>query len=203
MLNTYADRVRFARSLTKLSRESFEQKYGINRNTLKSWELGVNSLTEKSAKLLSDAVNAEGFSCTPQWLIFGQGTAPRFITPEEDSLIENEIDQQAKILYEADYFNKNNHNSIVFMITDKSMTPDLNPGDYVGGINTNHFNNKNNYVGEKCIVTLRDGIIIVRKFMPAKNGHIVLYPSNLEYEADIVKYEDITHIARIIWQRTI
>lgn len=201
MLDSYADRVRFVRSLTKLSREAFEDKYGINRNTLKSWELGVNTLTEKSAKTLSDAINQEGFSCSPQWLIFGQGVEPRPLSEKEDGLLLDEINQQTKVIYEADYFKKNNKNSIVCMISDKSMYPEFKPGDYVGGINLELVKNLNQFIGSLCIVTLKNETITTRRIILGKNEHVILCPINMQYEADIVKHKDIFAIASIIWHR--
>jgi transcriptional regulator with XRE-family HTH domain len=201
MLNTYADRVRFVRSLTKLTREAFEEKYGINKNTIKSWELGVNTLTEKSAKALSDAINEEGFTCSPQWLIFGQGSEPRLISENDDALLESDLDQQSKIIYEADYFKKNNPNSIICMITDNSMDPDFRAGDYVGGIFFNVSTDLSRLIGTACIVNTHDELIKVRKIILAKNDQIVLCPNNTQYEADVIKVEDIPAIASIIWHR--
>lgn len=202
MLESYADRVRFVRSLTKLSREAFEERYGINRNTLKSWELSVNTLTEKSAKTLSDAINREGFSCSPEWLIFGQGSEPRSLSEADDDILFDEISQQSRVIYEADYFKKNNPNSIICMITDKSMHPDFKPGDYVGGINTDFKINLSRFIGSACIVTIKEDIILVRRIILSKNESILLCPINLQHEADIVKKENIISIANIIWHRS-
>lgn len=201
MLDSYAGRVRFVRHLTKLSREAFEGKYGINRNTLKSWELGINTLTEKSAKVLAEAINEEGFSCSPQWLIFGQGPEPQPLD-ESDKLLFDEINQQSKIIYEADYFKKNNPNSVIFMITDKSMLPEFRAGDCVGGINIDFITNLNRLIGLSCIIHLNGDAILVRKLLLSKNEHILLCPSNSQYETDIVKKENIFSIANIIWHRT-
>lgn len=201
MLDNYANRVRFVRSLTKLSREAFEQKYRINRNTLKSWELGVNTLTEKSAIILSDAINQEGFSCSPQWLIFGQGTEPRPLNQENEEILLDEINQQSKLIYEADYFKKNNPHSIVYMISDKSMLPEYKPGDYVGGINIDFTHHLDQLTGLPCIVSIKNGNVLVRKLLRGKNKHFHLCPINTQFEADIVKSEDIIFIANIIWYR--
>jgi len=202
MLDSYADRVRFVRTLTKLSREAFEDKYGINRNTLKSWELGVNALTEKSAKTLSDAINEEGFSCSPQWLIFGQGTEPRPLSDNDDQILLDDVTQQSRVIYEADYFKKNNPNSIICLITDKSMSPEFKAGDYVGGINIDFADNLNRLVGSSCIISLVDELVLIRKLILGKTDRIILCPINTQYEADIIKKEDIISIASIIWHRT-
>lgn len=202
MLDSYADRVRFVRTLTKLSREAFEEKYGINRNTLKSWELGVNTLTEKSAKTLSDAITEEGFSCSPQWLIFGQGSEPRPLSQADDELLLDEISQHSEVIYEADYFKKNNSNSIICMIPDKSMEPNYRAGDYVGGVNDDFDKNLTRLTGSSCIVTLTNEIILVRKLLLGKNENILLCPTDARYEADVVKNGDIISIASIIWHRT-
>ena len=138
----------------KTFREAFEEKYGINRNRLKSWELGVNTLTEKSAKVLSDAINEEGFSCSPQWLIFGQGAEPRPLNEIEDKCFLDEINQHAEVIYEADYFKKNNPNAIVCMITDTSMLPEYKASDYIGGIKMDFITNPNRFIGLSCIINL-------------------------------------------------
>lgn len=202
MLDNYANRVRFVRTLTKLSREAFEKKYGINRNTLKSWELGVNTLTEKSAKILSDAINEEGFSCNPEWLIFGQGAEPRLLSETDDKLLLDEITQQSKAIYEADYFKKNNPNSIIFMIIDNSMAPALKIGDYVGGINIDLLKNLHQLLDSLCIITLTTNTVLARKLLLEKNGCLILSPLNTQYKADVIKKEEIVSIASIIWHRT-
>ena len=45
-----------------------------------------------------------------------------------------------------------------------------------------------------------DDIVLVRNSL-GKN-HIILCPLNTQYEADIVRKEDILTIANIIWHRT-
>ena len=72
-LDNYSQRIRHLRTLTNLSREQFEEEFGINRNTLKSWELGKNPITEKAASQLTESLEKGGIICTPEWLIFGIG----------------------------------------------------------------------------------------------------------------------------------
>ncbi len=202
MLENYAERVRFVRSLTKLSREAFEERYGINKNTLKSWELGVNTLTEKSAKTVAEAIQNEGYSCSAEWLIFGLGSEPRPLSQTEDEELLAEVDQQSKVIYEADYFKRNNTNSVVYMITDGSMYPNYKIGDYVGGIKEEPIIKINYFVGYSCIITLLDEIVLVRNCLLGKNDCIILCPLNTQYQADIVKIDDITSIASIVWHRS-
>jgi len=202
MLENYAARVRFVRSLTKLSREAFEEIHKINRNTLKSWELGVNTLTEKSAKVLSDAINHAGFSCSPQWLIFGHGEEPRPISQADDEALLEEITQKTRVIYEADYFKKNNPNSIVSMITDTSMFPEFKPSDYVGGINLDLLQHLPKLIGSSCIINIKNNLVVVRKILLSHNEDILLCPVNTDYNADIIKKEDILTIANIVWHRT-
>jgi transcriptional regulator with XRE-family HTH domain len=203
MLNSYAERIRFVRTLTNLSREAFENKYGINRNTLKSWELGINALTEKSAMQIADAIQNEGFSCSPEWLIFGRGVEPRAF--ETDNKLLNSISEQSKIIYEAEYFKKNNDNSIVTMITDLSTLPIYQIGDYVGGIiegNIRDSGNFKKFINRICIISLINETLIIRKVIKANKDLIVLCAINEEFEADVVTINDIHTIACVIWHRS-
>jgi transcriptional regulator with XRE-family HTH domain len=203
LFGNYAERIRFVRSLTNLSREAFQSKYGINKNTMKSWELGINSLTEKSAHQISEAIKNEGFCCSPEWLIFGLGSEPRSISSDETIL--NEISEQSKVIYEAEYFKKNNSNSEVVMITDLSMSPNYTVGDYVGSTlekNIDHPDKLTKFIGKICIVHLLKEIIIVRKIIKGPNNHTLLCPINTEYDAEIITYNDIQSIGRVVWYRT-
>lgn len=203
LLNSYADRVRFVRTLTNLSREAFEGKYGINRNTLKSWELGINALTEKSAMQIADAIKNEGFSCSPEWLIFGMGEEPRAF--DTNNKLLRSISEQSKIIYEAEYFKKNNENSIVTMVTDFSTLPIYQLGDYVGGIIEVKIRNSENFekfFNRICIVSLINETTIIRKVIKANNDLIVLCAINEKFEADVVTINDIHSIACVIWHRS-
>lgn len=204
MLDTHAERVRFVRSLTNLSREEFEKKYGISRNTVKSWELSINSLTERSATQLSDAIKQEGFSCSPEWLIFGTGSPPKLLNSMEESFLDG-LNEQSKMVYEADFFKKNYHNAIVTMITDQSMSPIYQLGDYVGGIKFETLTNLEQikkFIGSICIVISSKGISLIRKIFLGNPDYVLLCPVNLEFQADVVKLEDIATVAKIIWHRT-
>lgn len=204
LLNSYADRVRFVRTLINLSREAFENKYGINRNTLKSWELGINALTEKSAMQIAEAIKNEGFSCSPEWLIFGMGEEPRAF--DTNSKLLKSMSEQSKIIYEAEYFKKNNENSIVTMVTDLSTLPIYQIGDYVGGIIEGNILDSENFakfINRICIISLINETIIIRKVIKANKNLIVLCAINEKFEADVVTINDIHSIACVIWHRSI
>jgi len=203
LLGNYAERVRFVRSLTKLSRGAFESKYGINKNTLKSWELGINTLTEKSAIQIADTIRNEGFSCSPEWLIFGVGPEPKSFNSGDPLL--SAISEQSKIIYEAEYFKKNNENSIVTMVTDLSMFPSYGAGDYVGGIlegDIQYIEKLEKFIGKTCIVYLIKEILIIRKIIKGKDNFLLLCPINNEFEAEFVAINDVQALACIIWHRS-
>lgn len=201
LIDNYANRIRFVRSLTKLSREDFEKKYGINRNTLKAWELGVNKLTEKTAIQIANAIQNEGYSCSPEWLIFGLGFEPR---PLDDNLLFNHLSEQTKAIYEADFFKKNNQNSLVSMIVDTSVEPHYLVGDYVGGIMETEIDRTKlkNYIGNISMICLNNETITIRKIFYGKENFIVLCPINKFFEAEMIKISEINSIANIIWHRS-
>lgn len=201
--DSYSDRIRFARSLTKLSREAFQEKHGINKNTLKALELGKNSLTEKSAMHIATAIKNEGFSCSPEWLIFGIGAGPDSFNIADS--LTNEISEQSKIICEVDFFKKNNNNSVTMMVTDASMIPTFNVGDYIGGIlekNITSHEKLKKFIGSVCMVFMVNNICLVRKITISSDGLVLLCPINSEYDTDVTTVNNIESMAYVIWHRT-
>ena len=49
---------------------------------------------------------------------------------------------------------------------------------------------------------LVDDLVLVRKLILSKRENFLLCPLNTEFEADIIKKENIFSIADIIWHRT-
>ena len=91
------------------------------------------------------------------------------------------------------------------MITDLSMSPNFEIGDYVGGLiegEIQDIDKLKKIFGKICIINLISDIVIIRKIIKGKNNLILLYPINTEFEAEVVSLNDIRTIACIIWHRS-
>ncbi len=200
-LDNYSQRIRHLRTLTNLSREQFEEEFGINRNTLKSWELGKNPITEKAASQLTESLEKGGIICTPEWLIFGIGDISIRKELGIPDLSEHFSDINAAYA-EAEHFRKMNKNSKVIAITDKNMLPTYEPGDYVGGISISkdreNMNFEKNY---RYIVTLKNETTFVGKPSLIRENELLLCLDNSTCSHRIINFEEIDEIFKIVWHR--
>ena len=92
------------------------------------------------------------------------------------------------------------------MISDLSVFPNFQIGDYVGGIsekNIDDFEKLKKFIGSICIICLTNEILIIRKIIKSKDNLILLCPTNNKFEAEVVAINDIQAIANIIWKRSI
>lgn len=65
------------RDLLRLSREIFSQKHNISAGTLQGWETNrYKKLSESTVEIIIQAFEAEGLSCSKEWLLSGKGKAP-------------------------------------------------------------------------------------------------------------------------------
>ena len=164
-------RVKLIRTLANLTRKEMFEKYSINPNTTHAWEKGTNLLTEKKAINLVEVFNQEGIAVTKEWLLYGEN--PESInksnlddkTQDLKDIIH--IKGDLKILDEVNYFRHNNLNSVSAMISDEALFPLFCVGDYVGGVNT-IGKSLNELVGEFCIITTKDGRVLIKKILSYK-----------------------------------
>ncbi|MGD9591712.1 MAG: hypothetical protein AB7V32_04235 [Candidatus Berkiella sp.] len=167
-----AKRTRSARKFAGLTMEKLNIHYKIPPSTLQGWEnLGASSLknrslTEKGAHRLIQALLQEGVECSVEWLLHGTGLGPRFRTTplcaSEKSKNVSTWDHHLVIQKEIQFFEDNNVNSVVIMLTDDGLEPIYKAGEYVGGIKTdlNHIGTLDNCF---CIVETIHKEIFIRK----------------------------------------
>ena len=194
---TSSSRVKSIRMMLGLSRKSFEDVSGISAATLTAWETNKHPLSVKGAKKLVDALEKLNINCTADWLLSGEGLAPRYRQPETECF---ELD--ARILKEVFYFEQNNPLPIVSIISDDSMAPFYQLGDYVGGCQLLP-NKAEQLIGRDCIVTLETGRVVIRRVQQGKEGRLNLYSLNYETQAENAFISDckIQRIAQVIWHR--
>lgn len=183
------------------SRREFADKCGFSAATLQAWEDGRYPVPKKSmikyVKTLFDC----GLLTSPEWFIHGEGLPPR---PINKSSLDS-IEEKDAILREINFFETENKDPIITVITDDSMQPFFAAGDYVGGkLVPAHYAEK--YVGTFCIVKLASGEIWVRKLRPgSEEGRFNLICTNLDTGASpvFILNCEIEQIAQVIWHRKI
>lgn len=211
MLTEANNRIKSIRSELGLSRKEFESKSGISANTLRAWEIGANPITAKVARKLTTALARCGIQCQPEWILSGNGIAPRTFSAEEQeqqnklmlNFPEHDWNDETAILKEIQFFETENPNAIVVTVPDDSMLPIYCLGEYVGGIRFKG-NKLNELIGESCIIESNSGDIYIRKLQKgSKRNLYTLYPlnPNTNTEEPIIYNLNIKSAAKIIWHR--
>jgi transcriptional regulator with XRE-family HTH domain len=208
LLNTpdIAVRFRFARGLVKQNLKEFCEKHGFNRFTIESWETGKHGINLRILARFCEALNAEGVSCSPEWLMKGKGhaavriglrddlpfTHSSQVLSEETRLINAEVqlfqDNQIKIKRQP----------LVVQVNDEAMKPFYGKGDYLGGYVLPE-RSLDTLLGKICIVGLEKGHCVVRRIMKENTGYLLI-PSDYSERALLIK--EPKKIAKIVWHRT-
>ena len=196
-MESCGDRIKFIREeLIQLSRPKFEQMAGINRHTLRAWEDNINPIDSKTADDFASKIKDKfGLLVTPQWLIFGTGISPKTMEHSHvDEKIHSDLKKKEKMINELDEFKKNQDN-IVIMQKDESLCPQIEPGDFAGGLICSFDEIKFN----KLYIIKTEEHTLIRQILKTNNSDtILLEPCNRDFEFIIVKREEIFEIARIM-----
>lgn len=168
-LPTPGNRIKFARSILRLTRREFEQLHEISVNTLQSWESDKNDLTKKGAQKLNNAFVKSGLLCTEDWLMTGKGQLPTLL--ENAFELPNKFDEDFCILREIEAFKAINPDPIVVIMSDNGMEPLYCIGEYVGG-NKKHNEQINSLIGENCIIETTAGDVLVRKILSGSRNQV-------------------------------
>lgn len=187
-------RLKRLRTLANLNRKIVEEKYGINLNTLKGWELGRHGgITEKGAKKILTMCESEGVTCDLNWLLYATGPAP--ILQERMSPHSNKVIN--KIAQEILFFHQNNKNATELMITDDSMAPCFQPGDYVAGVKRDN-NAIDKLLGMHCIIECEQGTFLRTLQQSNKENFYNLIGCLEKYNLQEVK---LISAAPVTWHR--
>ncbi|MBK2124461.1 helix-turn-helix domain-containing protein [Fangia hongkongensis] len=194
------ERVKQIRMMCGLSREDFSLKVGISKHTIQSWEQNKTSLSSKGAEKLVSGVETFGVICSEQWLLFSLGAPPRYI--HDSKSIESFPEKLVKVsdtLYEEISVFEKMKDSYISIISDDSMFPYYNIGDYVGGLKVSI--NKSIIRDYNFIIKL-DNKTVVRK-IAIRDDDIVLYPVNPMSTAEepYMVNPNINLTYAIIWHR--
>lgn len=202
-------RVQELRKMTKLSRREFSKKTGIPNATLQHWEdTEKHTFPEKSAKRLIKAMLALGIHCSYQWLIYGKGHPPEFISSSPTITSTNlthqaieSMDQQ--ILLEIELFLRQSKDSTTFIVPDNSMEPRFVTGEIVGGI-WQYGKNIQKLVGFECIVLVEGADVQLRTLLKGDiEGCFHLAHTNPKTTAlkPFLYNVELVSAAPVIWSR--
>lgn len=76
-LATPGQRLKYVRSLLRVSRSYLQDKYNLPEVTLKSWENGTTKLSQSGASRCIEAYRSEGIIVSEDWIMDGIGLDPR------------------------------------------------------------------------------------------------------------------------------
>lgn len=207
-LKTSGERLQYIRTLIRVTRPYIEKNYGLSADTLKAWEYDKQPITENGLKRCMDIFRTEGLLVTRNWILAGEGLAPklsinvsRIFEERDEGQGEQPLDDEMLMLKEAEYFKKLAPHSVILMVTTEEMLPFYAPGDYVGG----RYKTKKELedaIGKDCIVKTRQGDKFFRRLIknstsdgynlvclnPAWGGSLepVLYDVAIEWAAPVI-----------------
>lgn len=212
-----AKRLKSLREMTGLSRSAFHQRYGIPRGTLQNWESArFGGLTEKGAKNITHAFKAEGILCSASWLLHGTGSSPTFVDSfSERKILEQrysanndspEIEKEHRtITQEILLFRQHHKHAIDMVVTDDSMAPFWEPGNYIAGVKM--FQEDILKTLNKCCIlqTKKYGVL----FRYLKQGdepnlyhlHAINYKTTVK--TPVLYNVEVTSSAIVVWTRKI
>lgn len=198
---TIGERLKSVRMQLGFSRREFADKCGFSAATLQAWEDGRYPVPQKSMVKYVKTLLDCGLVTSPEWFMRGEGLPPRPINKLSlDSLAEKDA-----ILREINFFETENKNPIITVISDESMLPFFAIGDYVGG-KLVPVDYAERYINTFCIIELLTGETLVRKLRPgSETGKFNLISTNLDTctpSAFLLNCQ-IVQLAQVIWHRKV
>ncbi|KTC83734.1 helix-turn-helix transcriptional regulator [Legionella brunensis] len=207
---TTGERIKSARMQLGFSRKAFEEKFGIPAATLQAWESGKYEISTKGINRFVEALYKAGLATTPDWFIRGIGLAPRLIESTSTTLfrkLNSEFDpdltEDEIILKEVDFFEQINPNPMIIVISDDTMEPIFNIGDYVGG-NLIPGRYAYRYIGSLCIVELHNNEFFIRRVNRGTKPNLFnLVCINMDTTSEncYLLDKEIISLAQIVWHR--
>lgn len=197
-LHTPGERLKALRNSLNMSRKEFAEKYGLSEYTLKSLELSIRQLTPIQIQKFIQSFAAEGFECSEEWIMKGEGSV---IVKDKKNLSSSLPENH--ILLEIELFQKHVPHSVVLQIDDESMSPIYKKQDYVGGVKLPSTLKPSDY-GKSYIIVFPDETKLVRLLYPGSQKKLFnLVSSNLTEPSSHSLYKDVPlkAIYEILWHR--
>lgn len=202
-----AERVRYLREdVLDLSRAKMAKRFdGIFEGTLQTWEYGHHGgLTEKGAKLLTQAAESMGIKCSIEWLLYGIGEKPAPLLNQKlkDPIKERKSENQA-IIEELCLLREIYPTVVDTIVSDDGMAPCFLPGDYVAG--ERFFGNElSKAIGKACIIQTQTGASLIRLLKegnPEKGYMISCINPHTSVQDPILEGVPLFSAAPVFWMR--
>lgn len=204
-LKEIGDRIKSARMQLGYSRKKFAEKYNFSSATLQAWEDGRYIAPLRGIVKYIQALEIAGLSSSVDWFIHGVGVSPQL----KDGLSKQATPPTAlssltsEHKEDASFFEQSYQNSILVSVTDDTMVPFFNTGDFVGGYFV-PLDSIDHHIGSFCIAIIATGEILVRKLKyGTKPGFFTLVSTNLDSEVATAFLTncELQKIAPITWHR--
>lgn len=175
-LETPGARLKYLRSILRLTRAYIEKQYKLPEITLKSWENGAIRLSKNGVKRCVAVYKSEGLIVDEGWIADGKGLDPTvrlsvghyFSMPSDANLPVDEDDEIA-MMRDANDFKKRYPNAVIMIVSNDEMSPYYESGDYVGG-RLRTISELESVVNKDCIVYLKGGGQFFRRIFQDVSG---------------------------------
>lgn len=205
---TPGNRLKYIRSILRVSRSYMQEKYSLPEVTLKSWENGTTKLTQSGVQRCVEAYRNEGLIVSEDWVMEGIGLDPKstvtvshyFATPTKQEISFE--DDELAMVRDANFFKESHPNTVVMLVSNDDMRPFYLPGDYIGG-KMRYGDKIELSVNKDCIIYLKNGERYFRRLIKSISGNYNLTCLNPnETTAEPVLFNvDIEGVAPVIWHR--
>jgi hypothetical protein len=207
-LATPGERLKYIRSLLRVTRAYLQEKYALPEVTLKSWENGTTNLTQAGVKRCVEIYLNEGMIVSEDWIMEGIGLDPTasvkvshyFATPTDKELPSE--DDEVCMFRDANTFKESHPAVVVMVVSNDDMRPFYKPGDYVGG--KMRFGDAiDTAINKDCIIHLKNGERFFRRLIKShKEGYNLTCLNPNETTAEPVLYDvELEGAAPVIWHR--
>jgi transcriptional regulator with XRE-family HTH domain len=199
------ERIKSARMQLGYSRREFAEKSNFSAATIQAWEDGKYPIPQKSLAKYVDALFKVGLISNTEWFVSGEGLAPRPINKivANDKDADLRLSKEESLLREISFFEKENENAIIISVTDDSMLPFFEVGDYVAGKIVSG-QKAHTFINCLCIITVTSGETYIRKLRPGSREELFnLVSTNIDTNVSPAFIVDckIHKIAKITWHR--
>lgn len=207
-LNMPGDRLKYIRSLLRVSRAYLQEKYGIPEVTLKSWENNTTKLTKAGAERCVEVYRSEGMIVSEDWILEGVGIDPKtavsvghyFAMPTNKDLPLE--DDEVAMIKDANLFKESHPNAVIMIVSNDDMRPFFKPGDYIGG-KMRYGDDLSEAINKDCIVYLKNGEKFFRRFIKnsSDNYNLTCLNPNETTSEPVLYNVDVESAAPVIWHR--
>ncbi len=209
-LDTPGARLKYLRSILRLTRAYIEKKYKLPEITLKSWENSMIKISKNGIKRCVAVYKNEGLIVDEAWIADGKGLDPTvrlslghyFAMPSEVVSLPIDTADAIAMMRDAQEFRDRYPNSVVMIVSNDEMSPQYRAGDYVGG-RLRLRNELDSIVNKDCIIYLKGGGQYFRRLFKDSLGRfnlVCLNPMGKTVEP-IIFDADIESAAAVIWIR--